>query len=366
MPRIQRSELESFTEALLAGLGTLESLAPDVAESLVTADLRGHSSHGVRQLVSKYADEIDEGKIDPTAVPRLDREGGPWALVDGNHAFGQLAARLAVDTAVERADEYGIGLASLKRVSHIGRVGEFAERACQEGKAFVGFVSTPATTWVAPPGSDQRRFSTNPISLGVPTFDALEFPFVADLSTAQVAHGKIKERAASGDSVPDEWIVGEGGETLTDPVAFEEDGEGAMLPLGGRTAGYKGFNLSVLSELLTSNISDGSVSGMSDVIWGNHATFVAVDLETFTTRERIAERASSMAEYVRSSDYSADLSSGAAARGEETLLPGEAEYGATLECEAEGIPFSSADTAALAELARREGVDEDAIPTVFR
>lgn len=366
MPRVQQSALESFTEALLVGLDTPESLAPDVADSLVTADLRGHSSHGVRQLVSKYAEEISAGKIDPTAVPRIEREGGPWALVDGERAYGQLAARLAINTAIDRADEYGIGLASLKRVSHIGRLGEFAEHACEDGKGFVGFVSNPATTWVAPPGSDQRRFSTNPISIGIPTFDALEFPFVADLSTAQVAHGKIKERAASGDSVPDEWLVGDAGESLTDPYAFEEEDEGAMLPLGGRTAGYKGFNLSVMSELLTSNVADGAISGTSDMIWGNHVTFFVVDLEAFTSRERIADRAGTMAEYVRSSDFSADLSPGAAARGEETLLPGEAEHDATVRCKTEGIPFSSADAASLANLARRKGVDEDAIPVEFQ
>ncbi|PGF13926.1 hypothetical protein CP556_22845 [Natrinema sp. CBA1119] len=366
MPRVQRPALESFTEALLVALDTPESLAPDVADSLVTADLRGHSSHGVRQLVSKYAGEITEGKIEPTAVPRIEREGEPWALVDGELAYGQLAGKLAVDTAIDRADEYGIGLASLKRVSHIGRVGEFAERACEAGMAFVGFVSNPGSAWVAPPGSAQRRFSTNPIAIGIPTFGALEFPLVADLSTAQVAHGKIKERAASGESVPDEWLVADSGESMTDPATFEASGEGAIFPLGGRTAGYKGFNLSVMSELLTANVADGTVSGMSDVIWGNHATFFVVDLEAFTARERIADRAAAIADYVRSTDFSADLSPGAAANGDETLLPGEAEHTATVRCRDDGVPFSSADAESLVELARREGVTEDAIPAAFR
>ncbi|WP_436348519.1 Ldh family oxidoreductase [Natronorubrum sp. FCH18a] len=366
MPRVQQSVLEPFTEALLVALDTPRSLAPDVAESLVTADLRGHSSHGVRQLVSKYADEITDGKIEPSAVPRIEREGEPWALVDGNLAYGQLAGRLAVDTAIERASEHGIGLVSLKRVSHIGRVGEFAERACESGMAFVGFVSNPGSAWVAPPGSAQRRFSTNPIAIGVPTFGALEFPLVADLSTAQVAHGKIKERAASGESVPDEWLVADSGESMTDPVRFEESGDGAIFPLGGRTAGYKGFNLSVMTELLTANVADGTVSGMSDVIWGNHATFFVVDLEAVTSPERIAERADAIAEYVRSTDFSADLTPGTAAAGDETLLPGEAEHASTARCRDDGIPFSSADAAALAALARDEGVDETLVPASFQ
>lgn len=365
MPRVQQSSLESFTEALLVALDTPQTLAPDIADSLVTADLRGHSSHGVRRLVSKYAGEITDGKIEPAAVPRIERADGPWALVDGNLSYGQLAGRLAVDSAIDRANEHDIGLASLKRVSHIGRVGEYAERACEEGMAFVGFVSNPGSAWVAPPGSTQRRFSTNPIAIGVPTFGALEFPLVADLSTAQVAHGKIKERAANGESVPEEWLVADSGESMTDPTIFEESGTGAIAPLGGRTAGYKGFNLSVMTELLTANVADGTVSGMSDVIWGNHATFFVVDLEAFTAPDRIADRADAIAEYVRSTDFSADHTPGAAAEGEETLLPGEAEYATTVRCRDEGIPFSSVDAASLADLARSEGVREELIPSTF-
>lgn len=365
MPRVTVSELEAFTEELLVVLETPRSLATDVATSLVTADLRGHSSHGVRQLVSKYAGEISDGKIVPNAEPEIERGEEAWAVVDGNRAFGQLAGKLAVESAISRADEYGLGLASLKRVSHIGRVGEFAERACDAGMAFVGFVSNPGSAWVAPPGSAQRRFSTNPISLGVPTFDALEFPFVADLSTAQVAHGKIKERAANDQPLPDEWLVDDAGEPLTDATTFEETDEGAILPLGGRTAGYKGFNLGVMSELLAANIADGSVSGMDDVIWGNHAVFVVIDLTAFTTPDRVADRAETMAEYVRTTDFSADLASGAAAKGNETLLPGEAEDITSRRHREDGIPFSAADAAELRELAREKGMVSDEIPDPF-
>lgn len=364
MPRIEYDSLSAFTEKLLVSLGTTPELAPDVAESLATSDLRGHSSHGVRQLTSKYTAEIDDGKIDPRAEPDVERTTGPLTQVDGNLAFGQLVGQTAVDAAIARAREYGVGLAALKRTSHIGRVGEFAERACEAGMGFVAFVCNPATAWVAPPGSTQRRFSTNPIAIGMPTFGALEFPLVADVATSQVANGKIKERTASGEPLPREWLVDDSGADLTAASRYVEDGAGALLPLGGRTSGYKGFGLAVMSELMAANFADGTVSGMDDVIPGNHAAFFVADIEAVTTRERAAERAAAMAEYVYETDVSATLEVGPGMSGESVLLPGEAEHRAERRHRRDGIPFSPEDAAALAALARDNGAD-DSVPAPF-
>ena len=365
MPRVGNRDLSRFASALLRAGGSPEAIATEVAESLVSADVRGHNSHGVRQMVSKYASEIDSGRIDPTAEPSVTAPAGPWAKVDGNLAYGQLVGREAVRAGIDRASDHGIGIATLHRCSHIGRVGEFAELACDAGMAFAAFVSNPGSAWVAPAGCAERRFSTNPIAIGVPTFDALPFPFVLDIATSQVAHGKIKEHHASGEPLPAEWVVDESGNTQTDATAFEADGDGALLPLGGRVSGYKGTGLAVMNELLAGNLTDGSVSGMSDVTWGNHATFVVFDLETVTTRERAAERAAAMAAYVRSSDFSAGYGPGPGAIGSETLLPGEPEHLTATDHRSNGIPFPAADATALGELAREWGVDSGAIPAAF-
>jgi uncharacterized oxidoreductase len=366
MLRIDPDTVAEFAEEILVGLGTPPERATDVAASLVAADLSGHTSHGTRRLHSKYARETESGRIDPAAEPTVERADGLAATVDGRWAFGQLVGRTAVDAAVERAEEHGVGLVGLKRTSHIGRVGEWAERACDAGTAFVAFVANPGSEWVAPPGSAQRRFSTNPVAAGVPTFDALGFDLVVDIATSQVALGKVRERAAAGHDLPAEWAVDEAGESVRDAARFDADGEGALLPLGGRTAGYKGFGLSMLSELLAANVADGSVSGMDEVIWGNHAAFFAVDLDRFTSRDRVAERAAAMAAHVRESDYSADLPPGAASMGDETLLPGEAEHLSRERNRADGVPVSGADAAALGDLARDVGLDEGSIPEPFR
>ncbi len=366
MFRVDPTALEDFATALIEAYGAPPDVAAAVADSLVTADRRGHVSHGTRHLAGKYRREIEENRIDPAAEPTVADSGATWARLDGNWAFGQLVGRTATAEAVERAAEYGVGVATLNRTSHIGRVGEFAEIAAESGMIFTAFVCNPGSAWVAPAGSAERRFSTNPIAFGVPTFDALDFPFVMDIATSQVAHGKIRAAAAREDDVPDTWLVDDDGSPLIDPERFEDDEVGALLPLGGPSAGYKGFNLSVMSELMAANLSDGTVSGEDDVVWGNHAVFTAIDLEQFTSRERAAERAAAMARYVRESDFSADYGPGDAAKGEELLLPGEYEHRSDLDHREHGVEMSAADARRLVEVARQRGVDETVFPAPLR
>jgi uncharacterized oxidoreductase len=365
MVRIERAELLAFAEALIEAEGAPRSVADPVADSLITADLRGHVSHGVRHLAGKYHREVEDGRIDPAAEPTVVADGDTWTQIDGNDAYGQLVGRVAADAAIETARETGVGVSTLKRTSHIGRVGEFAEMAAAEGMVFTAYVCNPGSAWVAPAGSADRRFSTNPIAFGVPTFDGLDFDFVMDIATSQVAHGKIRVAAAAGDPVPDEWLVDESGSSMREATRFENDDVGGMLPLGGLTAGYKGTNLSVMSELMAANLADGTVSGEEDLVWGNHAVFTAIDLTRFTTPERAAERAQAMADYVRSSDFSAGHGPGAAAKGDDLLLPGEYEHESEADHRARGIEMQAADAARLRSVAADLGVGE-AVPDAIR
>jgi uncharacterized oxidoreductase len=357
MPTIDSSALTAFTERLVAATGASDAVAEQMARSLVGADLRGHHSHGVRRLPAKYYPEIGMGRIEPTAEPELRERTALSATVDGRLAFGHVAGRQAIDAAVERAEANGVGLVGLRNVSHIGRVGEWGERAADRGMLFLAFVCNPGSRYVAPAGSAHRRLSTNPVVLGSPSFGELPFPLVLDIATSQVAHGKIRHRAASGSELPEEWVATRSGESLLDARAFEEEGEGAILPLGGFTAGHKGFGLSAMSELLASIVSDGYTSGQDDDVWGNQAMFVAVDPTVHTSLEKNRERVREFAAYLRATDYSAPFSAGDVALGDTALLPGEAEHVRLTERLEAGVPISDADAALLCELADELGVD---------
>lgn len=354
MTRVEKDDLDTFVTHLTTETGANDTAADSVAQSLVSADLRGHHSHGSRLLHAKYLPEIKEGKINPTADPSIESDHEKTAVVNGNQTFGQVVGRTAVETVCSKVSEHGIGAVGLRNTSHIGRIGEWGELVTDAGYAFIGFVSHPNSRWVTPAGSTHPRLSTNPICLGIPTFNALDFPLILDMATSQVAVGKVRYYAAKNEELPEEWVLDSSGEYLRDGNDFAR-GETPILPLGGLTSGYKGFALSVMMELFSTNIGDSFISGEEESIWGNAASFIAVDLTEFTTKQRIEERVTAYTEYLRATE-SGPHSAGDAAYGEDLLLPGEAEYEITQEYERNGISLPESDYTALRELANEYGI----------
>jgi len=356
MPRVDHERLRAAARTLLEGLGTPADAADRVAESLVGADLCGHGSHGTIRLPTMYAEMVADGLIDPGATPAVTTDAGPTARVDGNRAFGQMTGRVAVETGAERAAEHGVAAVGVRNGTHLGRIGEWAARAAEAGLAFVAFVNTGcATRTVTVPGSAERVLSTNPVAVGVPTFGALPFPVVVDVATSQVAHGKVTKRAVDGDPVPAAWTVDADGKPVTDAEAFEE-GAGALLPLGGRATGHKGFGLAVAAELLAGVVGGGEVFGEGDPgAVNNAACFLLVDPLAFTDRGTAADRGGALAEYLRAVDPAEAVETPAAVDGA-LVLPGEAELRTARRRRAEGVPVSEARLDALRGLAADLGV----------
>lgn len=341
--RVDPAVLQAVAESIVAALGARQQVAASVAESLVDADLRGHGSHGVNRL-PQYAEMVADGAIDPTGEPRLEETAPAAAHVDGRSTFGQHTGRLATDRAIELAHDQGIGVVGVRNGSHLGRVGEWAERAASADVLFLAFVNTQGgALTVAPPRSAERVLSTNPIAAGIPSFGALPFPIVFDGATSQVANGKLRERRRTGDPVPDAWTTTPSGEPITDADRFfEPNVSAALLPLGGRTAGHKGFGLGIVAELLAGLVGDGAVAGGSEPAWfDNAATFVAVDPLRFTTHQAAADRVSTLADHVRGAELGEDDVESAAARPDDDrpLLPGEPESVTAARRRERGVPL---------------------------
>jgi uncharacterized oxidoreductase len=362
---IDVAEFEAFSSRLLGASGAPEDIATLVAESLVLSDMRGHNSHGTRRIPSYVEDSLvgrDDGYgIDPEARPTVESEGPTHALVDGQDGFGHLAGHRAVGLAVEKARENGVAMVSVRDATHLGRIGEWSERAAEQGMLFTAYVYNHGRV-VAPPGSAQRRYSTNPVSYGIPTFDALDFPVVLDIATSQVANGKTGEFAGRGDPLPESWTITEDGGSVTDARAFR-GGEGALLPLGGLVSGYKGFGLAMIAELLGGITADAPVHGEATSNRGCAAMFVAVDPTIVTTQDVIEERVLALREYIEETDYSG-IPTGPVAYGDRALLPGEPEHLRESTCREHGVPLAEADVTMLCDLAVEYGI-EDAIPSAF-
>ncbi|HEY6591584.1 MAG TPA: Ldh family oxidoreductase, partial [Actinomycetota bacterium] len=86
--------LTEFAAAVLVAVGVPVADARLVADSLVTADLWGHQSHGVLRL-SWYVDRIRAGVMRAVTTPEAVSDTGPLLVVDGHDGIGQVLAAFA-------------------------------------------------------------------------------------------------------------------------------------------------------------------------------------------------------------------------------------------------------------------------------
>jgi uncharacterized oxidoreductase len=240
--------LEAFCRGVFEALGADADVAAEVARHLVGANLAGHDSHGAIRVI-QYVNQADAGEIAPSARPEVVRDTGAVFIVDAHRGFGHFATAFAMDAAVERARRHGVSAGAVRHGTHIGRLGQYTERAAEQGFASMVSVGVagPRVGSVVPFGGAERFLGTNPWSIGVPAGEQPAMIF--DAATSAVAEGKVRVARAKGAKVPAGAIIDAQGRPSTDPADLYNGG--ALLPVGG-WAGHKGYGLSVASALLGS------------------------------------------------------------------------------------------------------------------
>jgi uncharacterized oxidoreductase len=299
---VSRAKIAAIAEDVLRAIGTPDAAAAQVATSLIRADQRGYPTHGL-SLLPLYREMAAAGVIKVDSVPLAKALGDCLARVDGQGAFGQLTGRKAVELGIELVQSHGIAAVGIVDGTHLGRLGEWAERACDAGSAFLAFSNTGGGALnVAGAGGSRRVLAPNPIAFGIPTCGALANHVIVDFATSQVAGSRIRELANAGERLNPDWLIAEDGGVTDDPKAFL-DGLAALRPLGGASAGHKGFGLMVAAEMLA-GLAGGLMAGEKDVSWfSNGALFILLDISRFAAEEEWGERAKAFAGYVDSRGY---------------------------------------------------------------
>ncbi|HDM45122.1 MAG TPA: Ldh family oxidoreductase, partial [Candidatus Bathyarchaeota archaeon] len=182
MPTFKAEQLYELGMRIFLGFGVDEEDARCVMDHLIQANLMGHDSHGVVRI-KDYVNEIKEGKINVKVKPEIIHETETTAIIDGRWQFGQVIAKMGMETAIRKAEEHYVGAVGLIHCNHIGRLGAYAQMAAERG--MIGLVmcnSGPPGGIVAPYGGRKPRLSTNPIAAAVPTGKGK--PFLMDFATS--------------------------------------------------------------------------------------------------------------------------------------------------------------------------------------
>jgi len=93
--------------------------AATVADVLITADKFGIDSHGISRLKPIYYNRIKDGILNPVTKIDIVREGPTTAVLDGNHGMGHVIGKRAMEMAINKAREYGMGMVAVRNSSHV-------------------------------------------------------------------------------------------------------------------------------------------------------------------------------------------------------------------------------------------------------
>jgi uncharacterized oxidoreductase len=222
--------------------------------------------------IPQYLDEIASGFVDPRAEIEVHRPTPTRLVLDGHHAFGQVAGTALVAAVLPVARELGMAIGTVRGVAHTGRIGAYPEQAARQG--FIALACCnggPSGHWVAPFGGRDGRISTNPMAFAWPVEG--DAPAVADFSTGATAEGVVRSLRFRGLQAPPGTLRDADGRETTDPGTLYATPKGAIQPLGG-ALGYRGTALGLLVEVLTTLLADKEVDDRSRV--GNDMTLLAI------------------------------------------------------------------------------------------
>lgn len=310
MAKLDHQKLRAFCGQLLAAGGVPVDDAALVAELLVRADLRGYPGHGVTR-VRPYLAWIQDGTIKLQQKPQIAHQGRTTAVIEANHYVGQVAAHMAMDLAIKKAKEHGVGIVCLRHASHTGRLADYMEMAADAGMIGMGAVSVGSATTTLH-GGMEPIIGTHPMAFGVPARNGRHI--ILDFATASMSMGEIQKRVARNETLPEGMMLDGHGKPTNDFRAFRGPPRGVFLPFGG----HKGSGVALMTEifggLLTGN-------GLAKNWWdqgghGINGVFLqALAVEEFQPIEEFLNRIDELIAFVKSRKAAPGV--------EEILLPGE-------------------------------------------
>lgn len=349
--RVDPEALKLFVSKVYQNLDLPKKNADICADVIISADLRGVDSHGINRF-DMYVNELEGGAIDPRAQPEIKSERASAVVVDGKNAMGAVIGEFSMREAIKRAKEFGTCSVSALNGNHYGIAGYYAMMALKEN--MIGMSMTNACPLVVPTYGKKVGFGTNPIAFAAPA--KKERAFVLDMATSGVPIGKVELMRLKGESIPLGWGVDESGKPTTDPAKVCIGG--GLMPLGGpaETAGYKGYGLAIMVEILTAQLS-GALFGTLLKSWKTDHSHkaslghfcAAWDIEAFMPAEEFKERMDEMITLLKSAPKS---------DGESRIyVAGEKEFEEEERRTKNGLSILPKTKAALLSIGKRHGVD---------
>src|SRR5262249_41304911 len=316
--------LERWVAAILRGEGLSEEHSQTVAKVLIFANLRGMDTHGVLRVPS-YVRFIRAGDLNPRPAMTARSEASACVLLEADRAAGPVAMHRAMELAMDKARQAGVGVCLVRATTHTGALGYYTHMAAERGMAAIAFSSSHAN--MAYHGARAAGVSTAPLALAVPGEDG---PIALDMASSIVSMGKLRQAKHSRTPLEEGQALDKNGNPPTDA----EDAA-ILLPLGGA----KGSGLSFLIECMTSLVTGNPLLAEAlerTALGARHrqnGAVIALDLARFVDPEDFRRQAGRLARAIKALPPQPGM---------EILLPGERGARTAEERHRDGIPVPDA------------------------
>jgi L-2-hydroxycarboxylate dehydrogenase (NAD+) len=257
--RIPIKALSEATMSALVKLGHSTETAVIMTETLMYAEMRSNNQ-GLIKLVT--------GALGPSpkcGALRVIFESPVSAKLDGAHNSGMAVVHEAVRLGITKAKFSGISIVGCSNyASATGALGHWAKNIADHG--LIGLVMCQCNEMVAPHGSFEPIFGTNPFAIGIPTQPRAQ---VLDMATSSMAYFGLKTAEAEGKSIPPDVAYDEKGKSTTDP---SEALQGALRVFD---RSYKGSHIALMVELLAGSLTGAAAEDKGTAQnWGSHMPYV--------------------------------------------------------------------------------------------
>ena len=238
-------DLKSVVASIFEKVGVPPEDAQLGADVLVLADLRGVDSHGVSNMLRSYLGGYQRGEINPRPSISIVRETASTASLDSDRGLGTIVTPKAMDIAIEKARQSGVGMVTVGNSRHLGMASYHAMLALEHD--MIGICMTSAPPRMVPTFGAEPRLGTNPIAVAVPARN--EPPFVYDAATSSVAQNKIEIARRLGADLEPGWLAADDGTPIMEEGPVPETYN--LLPMGAtrELGSHKGYGLACVVDI---------------------------------------------------------------------------------------------------------------------
>lgn len=310
---VMADQLRKYCADLFQSVGVPHDEALVIADNLVDADLCGVESHGVSRMAI-YMKRLRMGGVRSTMEYKKIVDAPAMAVVDACNSMGAPVSKMCMELAIEKAKTAGISFVSVRNSNHYGMAAYYTKMALAHD--MIGFTASNTCPRIAPWGSREPLFGTNPFSYSFPT--SRNLPVIPDMASCVVARGKLIVAAKRNEPIPLGWAMTKDGEDTTDAVAGLK---GANIPFGT----YKGSAVAGIVEIMTGILANCAFStqipDLYDVVDGPAPVshfFGAIDISKFMPVDKFKHDVDDLIDLVKNSEKAKGF--------DKILMPGEIEF----------------------------------------